>query len=85
MAVVVQILTSFLVLPIFFGGIALTAHYFLSGTPAWPYLINDEPATAGALLRENVTLYLVVYCTAHFLVYVRPQRKLFAPLPVKFL
>ena len=82
---VVQFLTSFLVLPVFFGGIALSAHHFLAGTPAWPYLINDEPATAGALLRENVTMYLVVYCTAHFIMYVRPQRKLFAPLHVKLL
>ena len=45
----------------------------------WSVLVNNKPQPLASLAFENFAVWSVVYCLAHFLMYVKPQRSLFHP------
>merc|ERR1712002_48338 len=50
-----------------------------SNIDLWGILVNNKPQAASTLAYENYLVWIVVYFTAHFLMYVKPQRDLFHP------
>ena len=63
------------------------AHVFRdSGVPLpggsldlWALLVNNKPQSLSTLAFENFAVWAFVYCVAHFVMYVKPQRSLFHP------
>jgi len=50
-----------------------------SNIDLWGILVNNKPQAASTLAYENYLVWIVVYFTAHLLMYVKPQRDLFHP------
>ena len=45
----------------------------------WGILVKNQPQSPADLAIENYAIWTAVYATAHFLMYVKPQRSLFHP------
>merc|ERR1712142_437711 len=74
------------VMPALIASFSLAFVFRDSGVPLpsgsfdlWSVLINNQPQSLADLAFENFVVWIVVYCTAHFLMYVKPQRSLFHP------
>jgi len=51
----------------------------LGNVDLWRILVKNEPQAPADLAFENFTIWILVYSTAHFLMYIKPQRSLFHP------
>jgi len=78
---------GYLVLPLLITSYCVGYAYKDTGVPIpgfkpvhlWQTLVKNDPQSPADLAFENYTLWTLLYCFAHFVMYVKPQRSLFHP------